>query len=385
MKILMICKVSPLHSFGTEIRAREVARQMVANGHDVTVICAKGKADEPSEQMWNGVRIIARRVMPDSVLRRFPVPHYLIFAASSAVLALHVLRFLSSNRFDLIREDIAPVPSSGLLSLVRLPFARRTVVVQLFAETLRRGIDLYGVFYGPMTYMFGVLLRKGWLRYDRILAVSPYWTEILAASTAIRDRVSFSPNGVDLERFGGAARIRVAPRQIRKLLNVGRLTTTKGQRFLIEAIANLKDRYPDITLDVYGEGSLEAELRAQAIKMGVAGQIRFFATVAHAEMPGVFADHDAFVMPSLFEGFSLALIEALASGIPVVATAIPAHTSILVSDEALWCDVGKAESLTRALTQLIENPEAAKARALRAIALARSFDWHSIFAQEIKE
>ncbi|OQW62567.1 MAG: hypothetical protein BVN29_19400 [Nitrospira sp. ST-bin5] len=136
---------------------------------------------------------------------------------------------------------------------------------------------------------------------------------------------------------------------------VGSLYPVKGHRFLISAMPEIIRRWPGAVMLVIGRGELEASLKAQAELLGIEENIRFLGI--RQDVPRLLSVLDAFVLPSLSEGLSLALLEAMAAGKPVVATAVGGNpelveqgqTGFLVSSE----DAG---SLATKLIELLQDP-----------------------------
>lgn len=128
-------------------------------------------------------------------------------------------------------------------------------------------------------------------------------------------------NGVDLERFSlgdqTACRAKLGVSGF-VLLSVGSLIPRKGHALTIEAMR----RYPDACLLIAGSGPLRTELETLARTMGVADQVRFLGEVPHAELPDLYRAADILVLASEREGWANVLLEAMASGTPVVATAV---------------------------------------------------------------
>jgi glycosyltransferase involved in cell wall biosynthesis len=114
-----------------------------------------------------------------------------------------------------------------------------------------------------------------------------------------------------------------------RLLNVAALAEKKGHRFLLEALAEL----PDVTLDIVGGGELRGELERRAATLGVADRVRFLGERPKHEVAELMRAADLFVLPSLAENLPVVLIEAQASGLPAVATAVGGVPE-LVDDEA---------------------------------------------------
>ena len=101
--------------------------------------------------------------------------------------------------------------------------------------------------------------------------------------------------------------------------SVGRLVDEKGQLFLIDALSELKNHWPDLRCVFVGEGPLENRLKHQAKRLGVESLCRFLG--ARFDVEELYPFFDIFVLPSLREPFGIALLEAMAAGLPVIATA----------------------------------------------------------------
>jgi glycosyltransferase involved in cell wall biosynthesis len=130
--------------------------------------------------------------------------------------------------------------------------------------------------------------------------------------------------GIDLERF--AYRDPKAPGEHARLLCVARLVAKKGHATLLDAVAAMRRDGSIVTLDIAGEGPLEAELRARAEQDDLKGAVRFLGTIAHDDIHAAMLESDAFVLASRIaedgdrDGIPVALIEAMALGVPVVST-----------------------------------------------------------------
>jgi glycosyltransferase involved in cell wall biosynthesis len=125
------------------------------------------------------------------------------------------------------------------------------------------------------------------------------------------------PNGVELHAFTPATFSQAGPL---RLLCVARLIERKGQHHLIEAVRNLVDLGIDVTLDLVGTGDAQAANEVLARERGVAGRIRFRGYVPREQIAAEYAGADVFVLPSYNEGMSVATLEAMAAGLPVVVT-----------------------------------------------------------------
>jgi glycosyltransferase involved in cell wall biosynthesis len=165
-------------------------------------------------------------------------------------------------------------------------------------------------------------------------------------------RTAVVPLGIDLERFRRPVRDARTPPTIG---NVARLAPQKGQRTLIEAAPLVLERFPDARFVIVGDGELRGELEAAAAALGVAQRFTFAGE--RRDVPVLLETFDVFAFPSLFEGLCLAVIEAQAAGVPVVATpvggiretVVPGETGVLVPPH-------DARRLAEGIVALLDDP-----------------------------
>jgi len=156
-----------------------------------------------------------------------------------------------------------------------------------------------------------------------------------------REKIVVIPNGVDLERFKPrdlyqSKRLFGIDEDSFVIASVGRLSQEKGHRHLFEALAAARPSIPKVTCLMAGDGPLRDTLVAQVRALGLEKVCRFLGDVADVE--SVLAAADVMVLPSIFEGMPNALLEAMAMGCPVIATAVggskelvrPGETGLLV-------------------------------------------------------
>jgi glycosyltransferase involved in cell wall biosynthesis len=180
------------------------------------------------------------------------------------------------------------------------------------------------------------------------------------------EKVEVAYNAVDAERAAVAAppglREQLGGSETRPLvLTPARLNPQKGHRVLLEAIAEV----PEALFLLAGDGSERAPLEAEAERLGVADRVRFLGR--REDVPQLLAACDVFALPSLYEGSSLALLEAMAAGIPIVSSAI-GGTDELIEDgrSGLLVPPGDAAALAAALRQLLSDSELREGLAARA-------------------
>ena len=141
-----------------------------------------------------------------------------------------------------------------------------------------------------------------------------------------------------------------------EILSVGRLDPVKGAALLISAVANLLSQGRPVHLTLVGGGPMAAELRAIADRLGIGTAIDFPGPIGQDELPTYYASADIFCMASFAEGVPVVLMEAMASGLPVVTTRI-AGIPELVEDgrTGLLVSPGRSDLLVDALGRLIDD------------------------------
>ncbi len=140
---------------------------------------------------------------------------------------------------------------------------------------------------------------------------------------------------------------------------VARLEPQKGLDTLLEAIALLQSDIENVRCVIVGEGKERERLEVMARALGVADNVLFVGP--RRDVPVVLAALDVFVLPSRFEGLSLALLEAMAMGCPVVATAVSGSVEVVRHEETgLLVPPGNALALAEAIKRLLYNPHGAR-------------------------
>jgi len=148
--------------------------------------------------------------------------------------------------------------------------------------------------------------------YDSVISVNRTNMSRLEEN---QDDVTYIPNGVDVNRFRPDA----APDE-KKVLYLGRLDPQKRIDILIDAFSEIADEFPDRDLVIVGTGRQEEELKQRAAQSAAADRIHFTGRVSDEEVPRHYASAELFVLPSRWEGHPLSLLEAWASGSPVLAS-----------------------------------------------------------------
>jgi glycosyltransferase involved in cell wall biosynthesis len=231
---------------------------------------------------------------------------------------------------------------------------------------------------GPKRWLKAAVERVGLRRAAAVIAT----TEALRARAArVAREVHLVPNGVDTRRFAPPAGGR-APGQPARVLYVGRFAPEKNLETLVAAVAALGRRAP-VRLVLVGGGPLEGRLREQARAAGV--EVELPGVVPQERLPAVYATADAFVLASFTEGHPKVLLEAMASGVPCVASDCEGNRSLVADGRTgLLFDPRRGDELADRLGRVLSDRALAAdlARAGRELVVAR-YDLAALVATEI--
>lgn len=339
----------------------ELARRLRADGDDVAVVTpGEGRTSDGIIAVGGSIRI----PFNDS---RAPI----------AVAPSAVRRALAA--IDRFRPDVVHVhePAAPLLSL---------------AVCLRGPRPLVGTFHAwsdsdRLYRIARPVVRAGVDRLSAKLAVSAAAIRYHAGALALPEGTFREvPNGVDVARFADAEELReLTDVGAERLLFVGRLEPRKGLEQLIHAFIHLKAQRPTVRLLVVGDGPERSRCQ-NLLPSTLRSDVLFLGQVPPEDLPRFYASADVFVSPALGgESFGIVLLEAMASGLPVVASAIPGYRSVVRDGiEGRLVPPGDARALASALGSVLENAALRQAMAEEGRRTVSRYDW-AVVAERTRE
>jgi len=236
--------------------------------------------------------------------------------------------------------------------------------------------------YFERSVLFSVFSRT----FARVWRRPAVWVGVSQASASFLRRhvggsadIRVIPNGVDVEAFRNATPANLPPG--RRMLFVGRLEPRKGLRVAVAAFARLAAELEDLYLVVAGEGPERTALdrtppqvRSRVIELG---------TVPHADLPGCHAAADVFVSPAIGrESFGIVLVEAMAAGLPVVASDIPGYREVVRAGvDGLLVPPGDPAALAEAVGRILTDRDMARRLSAAARERADDFRWDVVADQ----
>ncbi len=183
-----------------------------------------------------------------------------------------------------------------------------------------------------------------------------------ASDPAHWNKVVVLPLGVDVEAFQPAAdRRSETPGEAFRLVSVGRLSVPKGYPVLLEAVALLRRRGRNVSLTLVGDGSERALLEQLINRQDLAGCVRLAGACNHDRVAGYYGASDVFVLSSFLEGLPVVLMEAMAMGLPCVATWITGVPEIIENEvDGVLVPPASASAIADAVERLMDDPERAR-------------------------
>ena len=223
---------------------------------------------------------------------------------------------------------------------------------------------------------FGRIDRwTNWL-VDHNVCVSQGVADFAATETGLsRRKLSVIPNGVEYETFASATPADLTqfgvPVGSPVCITVGRLEEQKGIDVLLDAAVRVKAAHPECHFLIVGDGRDRVALETRSAQLGLAATIHF--TGLRADVPNLLAAATLFVLPSRWEGMANALLEAMASGLPVVATAVEGSSELVRSGvTGLLVPAGTSVELAMAICSVLAAPSHSREMALTAQSTVRS-------------
>ncbi|MGH2711799.1 MAG: glycosyltransferase family 4 protein [Actinomycetota bacterium] len=350
MRVLLACPYAWDAPGGVQVHVRQLASKLRDQGHDVLVLAPATK--RPDED-W--VRAAGRPIK---------VPYNQSIAPISPTPKARSItrQALSDFRPDVVHvhEPFVPGPSMFAALAASVP------VVATFHANAERSALLSAA---------APALKTIWRRIAVRVAVSQAAASFVGRAMG-RGDIRIVPNGADIELFAAAEPARLPSG--RRILFVNRLDRRKGFRVMVDAFGQLAASRPDVLLVVAGDGperpalrDLPIETRARVIMLG---------NVPHEELPAYHAASEVFCAPATGrESFGIVLVEALAAGLPVVASDIAGYREVVRDGtDGILVPPSDPAAVADALGRVLEDADLAKRLAEAGKERARRYSWATV-------
>jgi glycosyltransferase involved in cell wall biosynthesis len=376
----------PQHAADTQATyVHDINRHLVRRGHHVTVV-TPGTPSLPLTDSFDGVDVVRfpMELPPDLTYGRVAQSRVGFVAkfARLAVMAHYIeaqyratLQAAQERAADVIHAHWA-IPTGPAAVHAARKLGLPSVITMHGGDVYVNPAQGYNF---PTRWYVRPVLRWTLRHAGALTAITEDCRQhaLRAGAPATAVRIVF--NGTDLRRFSPAAgadgqELQFGPHM---LFACRQLFPRKGIRFLIEAAAQLKPRFPDLKVVVAGDGFERPELVAQADSLGIGKDVTFLGWVPNTELPPYYRAAAVSVIPSLEEGFGIPAAEAMGCEVPVVASDAGGLPEV-IEDGVTGFVVprGDSQALAAAIGALLADPDRGKrmGRAGRERAL-RLFDW----------
>jgi len=351
VKILLVCPYDWEAPGGVQVHVRQLAAELRERGHRAIVLAPGSRTSSD-----DGVRIVGLPVRVPYGGTVAPIS----FSPGSWKRIRSAMRAFDP---DVIHVHEPLTPSTSMLAVL----AASAPVVATFHAYLERS---------RLMELAGPVLRQVSRRIDAAIAVSD-------AAASFVQRVAhvpleIVPNGVDVRAFARPGPPIEGLPVGRKILWVNRLDPQKGFEVMVRAFEMLASELEDVRLLVAGDGrdrvvvrSLPPSVRSRILRLG---------SVPHAELPRYHAAADVFASPAVGqESFGIVLVEAMAAGVPVVATDIPGYREVVRDGvDGLLVPPNDATALASAIRRVLSEPDLASALASAGRTRAETYSWDAV-------
>ena len=377
---------------GMNVYVREVAARLAALGVAVDVFTRRASASEPevtpfarsgdalSRDARGGARLIAVTAGPKSRIEKEEMPGLTETFAEG----VEAFRAREGLRYDVIYSNYWLSAAAGaiLASHCGVPHA---AMFHTLAEVKLRARASESE---PPARIEAE--RHLVHDLDRIVAATEHERRLLTQIYRVpAERVAVIPLGVDLEQFTPGARDEArarlgVPLDERLLLAVGRIEPLKGLDILIRALAQLNERQPAVLAIIGGDERAAADigrLRALAEELGVGDAVRFLGSRPHEALPDYYRAADVVVVPSFYESFGLVAVEAMACGVPVVASRVGGLASTVADGRTGYLIAWRCpEPFAEKIEVLLRNEPLRRALGAGAAERMRAYSWDVVAA-----
>lgn len=310
--------------------------------------------ESPAAEPPRGMNLISPVIRhfyknPGSVPAFFRVLKYRLDTMSMRALPSFLSQF-NGNKYDIIHSHFGLNGNLGAL-------LKELSVISGKLVTTFHGYDIrYGLKYGACVYE--ILRVNG----DLFVAISRYNRRQLENLGFEPGKITYHPVGIDLDKFRFHPRERNVSRrgQNIRILTVARLVKEKGIEYGIRSVRELITRNPLLRIEynIVGDGVLRERLKSLTADAGLDGVVRFLGEMDQSEVSAQLREADIFLLPSVDEALPVSLMEAQATGLPVVSTDVGGVSEIVADGMSGYIvPPHDVQALTEKLERLIRNPE----------------------------
>jgi glycosyltransferase involved in cell wall biosynthesis len=337
MNILIISDIPPYVNGGAETQARMLAEEFVKRGHTASIL---GHSVETTTLHYAGRDIQVRKIR---IIRQMKA-----LRAVSYIFSLSTYLLTHRQQFDIVycrfvREATLTVSFLKYLFRLKLPLVGCTASIGKIgdAEYIRSL---------PFSNFIVSVLNK---HCNYINNISPATEHELRALGINPASLTLIPNGIRFLNIGPKDYVN----KKRQIVFLGRLSPEKGLEYLLQAFRQVLDSGIDCSLHIIGDGPQKDNLFKQCEELLLNNRVTFYGHIENNKIINTLKQFDIFVMPSLYEGFCTAIIEAMFAGLPVIATRSGGPEFFVEQQVGRICDTANAMQLAANMLDLLQRDD----------------------------
>ena len=360
--VILIARFPPSYLGGAEIAVYNLAKQLSKLKHEVHVI-TMSDPNSPDENTQDDFFLHRIKTIEIPLLRNI-------------VFSIRSLYLMKTIKPHLVHSQTISIHNAGLPAFL----AKKILKIPYIAWG--RGSDIY--LYRHEKQFKRIILKNS----NAAIALTDDMKE--AMQNIWNMPICVIPNGIDLEKFNTLRKskmhsTKIAESDDKVILFVGRLHPIKGLAYLIKAMKIIHQRYPKSRLLIVGDGDERDNLNMIVKNSNLNECVTFIGKVPNKSIPEYMALADILVLPSLSEGFPVVILEAMACGLPIVATKIRGNQEIIKDwDNGFLVEPRNSENITEKVLLLLKDDQLRRIIAGKNIEVAKRYSWESV-ARRVEE
>ncbi len=344
---------------GVEKYTHSLSKELIKLGHKVKVVCA----DDPVSDKREIDGIIIKRVRSIGKIANTNITPFLFIE-------------LLKEDFDIVHTHI-PTPWSADFSMLVSIFKRKPLILTYHNDLEKKGKEK-----GIALLYNATLLKLLFRRSKKIIVTSKKYINHSNYLKGYEDKIVVIPNGIDIKQFVIDSKIKKVKYQIFFLSVLDRFHEYKGLKYLLNAMPDIINRFPEARLLIGGRGELTEKYKQIAREIKISKNVVFLGYIRENELKNIYQESSVFVLPSIDknEGFGIVLLEAMGYKTPVISTNITGvaddikkyNTGIVVSPK-------NSRELSESIVKLFEDEKLIEILGKNGRKLVENkYDWEKI-------
>lgn len=349
MKILHI--IPSLNIGGAEVLVTKMAILARINGHEVKILVFKHFDNHLIQELSDaGVEIVIA-----------PYDNYY-----TPLNVLFLIKYLRKYSVDIVHAHLTP--AQLWISFASLVLKKSLILITSEHSTFNRRRKF---FFKPLDWFI-------YARFVKIISISKETeTELLKWLPSLQKKSVIINNGIDINEFSTININKKLSNKMLSVLCIGRLEEQKNQTVLIRAVALVNN----VELFLVGDGNLREKLQRLTADLNITDRVHFLGN--RADVAELIKMSDIYVQPSLWEGFGIATLEAMASGLPIIASNVTGLRDV-VADAGLLVASDDVQQLANAIKRLANDEQLRSELSSRGIERAKRFSLMETFNKHLQ-